>query len=469
MTIMLTNSLTAFFRMNKGAITTAKVVTVTFTFVFATTVFTTALFPTAVSANTESAIDQIKPATRSTPVDRVITIVEDEVILESELFGRINDIKKQIKGQQRQVPPNDILIKQVLERLIIESIQIQLAGLMGVRVDDNEVNIAMKNIAKQNDLDIEQFKAAVESDGLSYRSLRDQIRREITINHVRQRRISARVRVTEQDIENFLDSKAGKTELAADYRLGHILIPLPDAPSSSMLAKAQGLAMDIYNQLQENPDQFEQIAISVSSGQKALEGGDLGWRTPAQLPTIFSDTVLGMQTGEIAKPIKSASGFHIIKISDKRGGSTLFVDQTEVRHILVKPNEIRSDADAEQLIQDIHQRIKEGFDFADLAKTYSDDPGSALTGGDLGWVSPGAMVPEFEEMMKNTKVNETSNPFRSQFGWHILHVNNRRNQDMSEEYKMGHARNLVRKIKFEEELQVWLREIREEAFVEIKI
>ncbi|MBL4867673.1 MAG: peptidylprolyl isomerase [Pseudomonadales bacterium] len=457
---MLKNKLMAFSKLNNhlNTPTALSMTTVAMTTVAALSLATFCLWSTATTA-----------AIQTIPVDRVVTIVEDDVILESELFDRVREIKNQIQGQRRQLPPNDILIKQVLERLILESIQVQMASLMGVRVDDNEVNVAMKNIAKQNDLDLEQFKKTVESEGLSYRSLRDQIRREITINHVRQRHISSRLRVSDQDIENFLDSKAGRTELAADYRLGHILIPLPDAPSADMLQKASDLAMDIYSKLVETPDQFEQLAISLSAGQNALEGGDLGWRSPAQLPTIFADVVLEMEKEEVSKPIKSPSGFHIIKITDKRGGTTMFVDQTEVRHILVKPNEIRSDADAEQLIEDIYRRLVDGSDFVDLAKTYSDDPGSALNGGDLGWVSPGAMVPAFEEVMQKTAVEETSKPFRSQFGWHILEVNNRRNQDMSEEYKFGHARNLVRKRKFEEELQVWLREIREEAFVEIKI
>jgi len=408
-------------------------------------------------------------AIQATTIDRVITIVEDSVILESELTDRVNEIKLQISGQQRQLPPNDILVKQVLERLILESIQIQMARQMGVRVDDNEVNSAMTNIAKQNDLNLEQFKEAIEADGLSYRSLRNQIRREITINHVRQRHIGSRVQVSKQDVENFLDSKVGKTKLAADFRLGHILIALPDAPTSDMLKEAGDIAMKLYHKLKANPDAFAEIATSQSAGRNALEGGDLGWRGAAQLPTIFAEVALEMKVGEIALPIRSASGFHIIKVNDKRGGTTMFVDQTEVRHILVKPNEIRSDSDAEQLILDIYQRIQEGSDFIDLAKTYSDDPGSALKGGDLGWVSPGTMVPEFEATMKNTDIKKVSAPFRSQFGWHILEVKNRRNQDMSEEYKLGHARNLVRKRKFDEELQVWLREIREEAFVEVKI
>jgi peptidyl-prolyl cis-trans isomerase SurA len=407
-------------------------------------------------------------ATESIPVDRIIGVVNGHVILESDLITRIDEITHQLHKQSRQLPPHDILVKQVLERLILESIQLQMAHLMGVRIDDNEVNAAMESIAKQNQLSLPQFKVAIEKDGFSYLTLREQIHREITINHVRQRQVNARIQVSDQDVKNFLNSKIGKTELAADYRLGHILIPLPNAPSAEALANTQQLAMDTYHKLQNHEEDFEQLAITLSAGQNALEGGDLGWRSAAQLPTIFADIVLDMEKGALSRPIKSASGFHLIKVTDKRGGTTLFVDQTHVRHILIKPNEIRSNANAERLITDIYQQLSAGADFVDLAKTYSDDPGSALNGGDLGWVSPNTMAPPFEKVMQNTPIETIAKPFRTQFGWHVLEVRDRRNQDMSQEFTLKQARNFIRKRKFEEELQVWLREIREEAFVEIK-
>ena len=275
--------------------------------------------------------------------------------------------------------------------------------------------------------------------------------------------------MSDKDIDNFLNSDLGKTNLAPDYRLGHILIPVPQSASPADKDNAEEQAYQIYEQLKQGAD-FAKLAVNYSAGQNALNGGDLGWRKAAQLPTLFADTVLDMGMSDVAEPIRSPSGYHIIKVLDLRGGTEHVIQQTEVQHILIKPNEIRSSADAKDLIQDIRQRIISGKDsFSDMAKTYSDDPGSALDGGKLGWVNPGTMVPEFEETMAQAKVDDISQAFQSQFGWHILTVTGRRTQDMSEEIRRNRAREMIRRRKFEEELDTWLREVRQNAYVELRL
>lgn len=399
-------------------------------------------------------------------LDRIVAIVDDDIIMESELLERAATIRIRMREQNTPLPPQDALVQQVLERMIVESIELQMAERAGIRVDDNRVNETLENIARQNNMTTEQFRRTVVDEGISWRNLRDQIRRELVVGQLRQRRVGARIQITEQDVENFLNSEVAKTNLAPDYRLGHILIGVN--PGSDLNA-AEEKALAIYQDLQGGAD-FARLAAQHSAGEQALAGGDLGWRKAAQLPTLFADTVLDMKAGEVSRPIRSPSGFHIIKVLDLRGGTEQFVQQTKVRHILIKPNEIRSETEARHLIEDIHARILSGKEtFATLARTYSDDPGSALQGGDLDWVNPGTMVPEFEQQMAATQPGKLSEPFRSQFGWHILEVEERRNQDMSEEFRRGRARQMLQRRKFDEELETWLQEIRQEAYVEIKI
>jgi len=401
-----------------------------------------------------------------TAVDRIVAIVDDDIIMESELLERAATIRVRMREQNTPIPSNDVLMQQVLERMIVESIELQMADRAGIRVDDNRINETLENIARQNNMTSEQFRRTVLDEGISWRNLRDQIRRELIVGQLRQRRVGARIQITEQDVDSFLNSEMAKTNLAPDYRLGHILIPV--SPGTDVNA-AEELALRLYNELTAGAD-FARLAAQYSAGEQALSGGDLGWRKAAQLPTLFADTVLDMKAGEVSRPIRSPSGFHLIKVLDLRGGTEQFVQQTKVRHILIKPNEIRSEAESKHLIEDIYQRITSGKDdFAVLAKTYSDDPGSALQGGDLGWVNPGTMVPEFEQRMASASVNKVSEPFRSQFGWHILQVEERRNQDMSEEFRRGRARQMLQRRKFDEELETWLQEIRQDAFVEVKL
>lgn len=404
----------------------------------------------------------------TTLIDRISAVVDDDIIMETELLERVDTIKSQMRERNTPIPPEDKLKEQVLERMIVESIELQMADRAGIRIDDNATNETIKNIARQNNMTADEFREALASEGVSYRVLREQIQREMVINQLRQRRVANRIQISEQDITNFLNSELGKTNLAPDYRLGHILIPISQDASSSTKEAAADLADLVYRKLVQGAD-FAETAVYYSSGQQALEGGDLGWRKAAQLPTMFSDKVLDMTKGDVSEPIRSASGYHIIKVLDVKGGTEHIVAQTKVKHILIKPNEIRSPEDAKSLIDDIRERIiteKDSFDA--MAKTYSDDPGSALEGGELGWVNPGMMVPEFEQMMSSTEPGSLSAPFTTQYGWHILKVEERRNQDMSEEFRKNRARTMIQRRKFDEELSTWLRELRQNAYVEIR-
>lgn len=405
-------------------------------------------------------------ALQAAPVelDRVSAIVDDSIIMKSELDARINSVKRQMAGQ---LPPDNILKEQVLERLILENIQLQMAERGGVQISDQQLNDTIKRIAKQNGMTIEQFSQALKKDGLSYREAVEQIRTEMLISRVQKFQVNNRVKISEQDVDYFLASKAGKMASEAEYRLSHILISIPSQASPAEIKKAKKKADSIVASLRSGKD-FRKQAIANSKGQNALKGGDLGWRKEAQLPSLFADAVSEMSVGETSNPIKSASGFHIIQIADKRGGSTFLITQTNVRHILVMPNEIRSDADAKARIDQIYNKLTNGGDFTELAKEYSDDPGSAVNGGDLGWINPGDMVPAFDNMMNDIAPGQLSQPFKSKFGWHVLEVEGRKETDMGEQVQRNQIKQMLQARQFEEELPIWLRKIRSESYVDIK-
>jgi peptidyl-prolyl cis-trans isomerase SurA len=397
-------------------------------------------------------------------LDRIAAIVDDSIIMQSELDARMNSVKRQMGGQ---IPPDSMLRPQVLERLILENIQLQMAERGGIQISDQQLTDTVKRIAKQNGMTLEQFNKALAKDGLSYKEAVEQIRTEMIISRVQKFQVNNRVQVSQQDIDYFLASKAGQMAAEAEYRLSHILVSIPSQASANEIKAAREKADRILADIAAGED-FQQQAIANSNGRNALKGGDLGWRKQAQLPSLFSDAVDELDVGEVSKPIKSASGFHIIQISDKRGGSTMMVLQHKVRHILVMPNEIRSDKDAKARIKQIHSKLDNGGDFAELAKEYSDDPGSAANGGDLGWVNPGDMVPAFDRVMSEIEPGKLSMPFKSKFGWHILQVEERKETDLGEQVQRNQIRQMLQARQFEEELPIWLRKIRAEAYVDIK-
>lgn len=398
-------------------------------------------------------------------IDRITAVVDDDIIMQSELTERVQVVKNQSKGMR--LPPDDVLKQQVLERLITESIQLQMAERSGVRISDQQLNQTIESIAKQNGMSLRQFQQALEKDGVPYAQAREQIRRERVISEVQRYRVGGKIQISEQDIDSFLNSARGQSATAEEYRLGHILIQLPSQANKDQLKKAQNKAKKIVKELRKGAD-FEQTAVANSEGRNALKGGDLGWRKEAELPSLFADIVPSLKKGGISDPIRSASGFHIIKITDKRGGEEQLVRQTRARHILIQETTIRDAKQSEQLINELYKRVKKGEDFATLAKEFSDDPGSKVSGGDLNWINEGDMVPAFEKTMKATKKGQTSKPFKSRFGWHILQVTDYRQKDMGEEVQRNQARQLLYSRRFEEELPIWLRQIRADAYVEVK-
>ncbi|WP_443201006.1 peptidylprolyl isomerase [Pseudomonas sp. CNPSo 3701] len=403
------------------------------------------------------------------PLNRVVAIVDNDVIMQTQLDARVRDVQRTIAKRGGEVPPANVLTQQVLDRLILENIQLQMGERAGIRISDEELNQAMATVAQRNGMTMDQFRDALAKDGLSFNDARDQISREMIISRVRQRRVAERIQVTEQEVKNFLASDLGKMQLSEEFRLANIVIPIQDDASSDALQAAERRAQDIYQQARQGGD-FAKLAIANSASDTALDGGDMGWRKAAQLPQPFDSMISAMSVGDVTEPIRTPGGFIILKVLEKRGGEAAAVrDEVNVRHILIKPSEIRSDAEAKVLAERLYQRIQAGEDFAELAKNFSEDPGSALNGGSLNWIDPNALVPEFREVMNNTASGEVSKPFKSQFGWHVLQVMGRRATDSSEQMREQQALNLLRNRKYDEELQTWLRQIRDEAYVEIKL
>ncbi|MCH4872681.1 MULTISPECIES: peptidylprolyl isomerase SurA [Pseudomonas] len=402
------------------------------------------------------------------PLDKVVAIVDNDVIMQSQLDQRVKEVQQTIAKRGQDVPPASVLDQQVLERLIVENLQLQIGERSGIRITDEELNQAIGTIAQRNNMTVDQFRQALAHDGLSYEDAREQVRREMIISRVRQRRVAERIQVTDQEVKNFLKSPMGAMQQSDEYRLANILIPTPDRASSEDIQAAGKKAVDIYNQLQQGAD-FAKLAIAYSSSDNALEGGDMGWRKAAQLPPPFDEELSRMNAGDVTKPVRIPTGFIILKVNEKRGGNTVVTDEVHVRHILVKPSEIRTEDDTKKLIDKIYDRVKSGEDFATLAKTYSEDPGSALNGGDLDWINPQSLVPEFREVMANTPQGVLSKPFQTQYGWHVLEVLGRRAVDNTAKASEQQAMNTLRNRKYDEELQNWLRQIRDEAYVEIKL
>jgi len=402
------------------------------------------------------------------PLDRVVAIVDNDVVMQSQFDSRLREVEQAIAKRGAELPPQDALRQQVLERLIVESLQLQIADRSGIRIADEELNQAVETIAQRNGMNVEQFRQALARDGLSFQEAREQIRREMLINRVRQRRIADRIQISEQELQNFLASDLGRLQLSEEFRLANILLPLPEGASYEQIAEVEKRATELYRQLRDGAD-FARLAMSNSVSENALDGGEVGWRKAAQLPPPFDAMVRSLQPGEVTEPVRTPGGVIILKLIDKRGGDSQIREQVHVRHILIKPSEIRSEEDTQRLIQRLHERVRNGEDFAELAKRFSEDPGSALNGGDLNWIDPESLVPEFRQVMAQSREGQLSEPFRSPYGWHILEVLGRRATDSSAQAREQQAMMLLRNRKYDEELQTWLRQIRDEAYVEIKL
>ena len=401
-------------------------------------------------------------------IDRVVAVVDSGVIMESQLNSRVEEILIRLKNDKAELPPLNLLEEQVLDRLIIEEIQLQLADRAGIKISDSELNQTLSRVSSQNNLSLEEFRLKLEAEGTSYKSFRDTIKKELIIQRVQRGKVGAKIDISEQELENFINSEEGRTQLAEQYNVQHILLSVKSGLSEIEIEAIENEAVSLLERL-ENGESFEKLAASYSAGQKALEGGFLGWRTSAELPSLFAEVVSGLTVGEVAQPVRSGAGFHILKLTDKRGNTVKFLDQTLARHILIQPSEIRTENQAKMLINDIYNRLKEGEDFKQLARQFSEDPGSKMDGGELGWSNPGDYDPAFEMTLNATEIGQLSEPIKSSFGWHIIEVMDRRNEDVSQEEQKNRAYQIIFKRKFDQELQSTLIELRAEAYVDIKL
>lgn len=412
------------------------------------------------------------PATAQTQgvvqLDRIVAVVNDEVITQFELNDRMKRVVRQLQQQGTPLPPADALKKQLLERMIADRAQLQYAAQTGLRIDDSQLERALARIADENKLSMAEFRDALRHDGINFAKFREEIREEITLARLREREIDNKIAVSDGEIDNYLSNQSAKPGAEDEYNLAHILLQVPEQASPEQLQEKKAQAVHALEQLKNGAD-FGQLAASLSDAPDALQGGAIGWRAAGQLPTLFAQALAGMQPGEASPVIRSPAGFHILKLVAKRGGqTTLVVQQFHARHILIKTNELVSDTEAKNRLLQLKERIDNGADFAELARQHSEDV-SAAKGGDLGWLSPGDTVPEFERAMKQLRPGQTSAPVQSPFGWHLIQVLERRDHDVTQERQRLLARQALHDRKSDETFQEWLRQLRDRAYVEYRL
>jgi peptidyl-prolyl cis-trans isomerase SurA len=400
-------------------------------------------------------------------MDRIVAVVDQTVITEKELADRIKSVTAQLEKQGTELPPPAVLEKQILERMITDKLQLQYAAQTGLKVDDNQLDKTIERIAAQNKMDIPTFKKALLEDGIQFRKFREDIRNEITLARLREREVDNRINITESEIDSFLINQAS-SGASEEFEISHILIRASEDAAPDDLKKLKDKAEQVLSDLKAGKD-FAKISAASSDAPNALEGGGLGWKAGSQVPSLFLEALKPLKVGELTPVLRSPNGFHILKLTNRKGGSSpLVVAQTHVRHILIKANEAVSEKDAAARLEGIRERLEHGENFADLAKQYSDD-GSGKSGGDLGWVNPGDTLPEFEKTMNGLAPGEISPVIKTQFGFHVLQVIERRSQDMSKEAARIKARQEIRARKSDEAYQDWVRELRDRAFVELRL
>ena len=401
-------------------------------------------------------------------LDGIVAVVDDDVVLASELVERRDAVHERLAEQgATELPDTDVLISQLMERLVIENIQLQMANQRGIVIDDETLTAAVNQFALQNEMSLDEFRESLEREGNSYRKLREDVRRELQLQRVQRLLVNRRITITDQDLDDLVASPFFQEMISDEYRVGHILLAV-DGSEPETIERAARAADDIVAQLRDGAE-FAQMAMEHSAASTALEGGDLGWRGAGELPSLFAEQIVAMSPGETADPIRNSLGFHVVQLLEQRGVSRERQMQSLVRHILVQPSAIRSPEETRDLIFELHQRIDDGEDFAELASEFSDDPGSALAGGELGWSDGSDFVPEFRDAMASLDAGEVSQPFESMHGWHVLEILDRRNRDMSDEARRNMAMQVLHSRRFEEELQEWLQEIRDEAYIEMRI
>jgi peptidyl-prolyl cis-trans isomerase SurA len=402
-------------------------------------------------------------------VDGLAAIVNEGVVLKSELNRQTELIALRAQEGGMTLPPDDVLQEQVLERLIVEEIQMQRAQRIGIQISDQQLNAAIGEIARNAGIQLDDMPAVLAEEGIEYGEYRRDMRRQMIMEQLRRIDVVQRISVSPREIQQCVDDLEDNVVVNSDFNLSHILISVPESANVEQFAEAEAEANLVYSQLVAGTE-FSELAIRYSDSQTGLEGGSLGWRKGDQLPTLFSSVVGDMQAGDFSQPIRAISGFHLIKVNELRGvNQKSEIDQMFVRHILVTPNEIIDDETAKQRLKDAYERIANGEDFGEVAKLMSDDPGSANDGGETGWTGAGTFVPEFEEVANNAETGVVSEPFRSRFGWHILEVMERRVYDNTEDLKESNCVERVRNGKLANESELWVRRIRDEAFVDIRI
>ncbi len=408
-------------------------------------------------------------ATQGVLLDRIAAVVNDGVVLESEVDSETALVSERLKEQKLELPPENVLRRQVLDRLIIQQIEMQQAAHAGIKVSDEQLNDALQDVAQRNGLTLAQLPDALAAQGVDYATYRESVRKQLALTLLRQRDVLQHISVTSREIDRYLEREAKHPSDTSEYNLSHILIAVPENATAQQVEQAAKRAQDVYERAKSGED-FAKLAVAYSNSDTALEGGKLGWRKGTELPTFLSDVVLKLKPGEVSAPIREPTGYHLVKLNAVRSDDKkVVVDQVHVRHILMRINELQDDATVQQKLEQTRDRIVKGADFAVLARTLSEDPGSAADGGDLGWASPDAFAPEFARVVNGLQVNEISKPFHTQYGWHIVQLLGRRRYDSTEELKRKHAADEIRASKADEETELWLRRLRDEAYVEYKM
>ncbi|MCW5574755.1 MAG: peptidylprolyl isomerase [Burkholderiales bacterium] len=429
--------------------------------------FSLFLFCAAVLAAAGAHAQTAKPRPIVT-LDRIVAVVNDEIITRQELAARVDFAFRQLRQQGTPPPPREVIERQLLERLIGDRVQMQHARNIGLRVDDAELNKALERIAADNKLSPAQMRAALERDGVPFEKFREDIRSEITLARLREREIAQKIVITESEIDGFIQSQQAQPGRGDEFNVSHILVSVPENASPEQLQARRARAEQALAQLQGGAD-FRQVAAAFSDAPEALQGGLLGWRESERLPTLFLEALRPLQAGQLTELLRSPNGFHILRLNERRGGQApIMVQQTHARHILIKTNELVSETEARNRLLALKERLDNKADFAELARANSED-GSASRGGDLGWLNAGDTVPEFEQAMNALKPGEISAPVRSPFGWHVIEVLERRSQDMTREGQRMNARQALRERKTDEAYQEWVRQLRDSAYVERRL
>jgi peptidyl-prolyl cis-trans isomerase SurA len=401
-------------------------------------------------------------------LDRIAAIVNDGLVLKSELDVQISTVQKRLQEQRVELPSQSVLQQQVLDRLVLQEIQLQRAKHVGLTVTDEQLNSALQEIAARNKIPFDQLPTALAAQGVDYKQYRESMRKELTLSTLRQRDVIAHINVSPHELDQYL----GRQQSAAandEFNVSHILLSLPAAATPQQLEEISHKAQDVAARAGKGED-FGQLAIANSNSQTALDGGQLGWRKGTQLPQFILDLVVKMKPGEVSEPVRTPSGYHIVKLNERRSGeAAVMINQIHVRHILMKPNELDDDETVRQKLAKLRDRIEKGESFAGIASTASEDPGSAPDGGDLGWSGPGTFVPEFDKAIADLKENEISEPFKTRYGWHIVQMLGTRSYDSTDDVRRQKAFAAIRESKADEETELWLRRLRDDAFVETKM